>query len=381
MLEWLIIGGGIHGTHLSLVLTKRLGIAEQRVRVLDPYPEPLHRWHEITQAVGMDYLRSPQVHNLHYDQGSLGVFARIHQQDADTRFIPAYARPSLALFNRHSAYLIDKFGLAALRVRGTAQRLTEIGGGWRVETEHGALDARRVLLAVGVNDEPHMPAWAQDHASARHVFMPGFRRDDVRGTVVVVGGGLTAVQLALALARDLAQTCTVVLLMRHPLRIYDFDSDPCWQNAICLKDFLATPDPAARRQQIAAARHVGSVPPNTAKALEAARAEGALSVIQAQTLHAEGHTLTLADGSQIHADHVLLATGSTRARPGGTWIDQAILEYNLPTAACGYPDVWKSLCWRAGLVVSGALAELALGPAARNIVGARMAGERLAATC
>jgi hypothetical protein len=49
----------------------------------------------------------------------------------------------------------------------------------------------------------------------------------------------------------------------------------------------------------------------------------------------------------------------------------------LPFAPCGYPVVNRYLAWGRGLFVTGALAELELGPVARNISGARRAGERL----
>jgi hypothetical protein len=49
----------------------------------------------------------------------------------------------------------------------------------------------------------------------------------------------------------------------------------------------------------------------------------------------------------------------------------------LRTASCGYPIVDAGLRWHPGLFVSGALAELALGPVARNLSGARRAGDRL----
>ncbi|MCI0552745.1 MAG: hypothetical protein L0287_17485, partial [Anaerolineae bacterium] len=62
MLDWLIVGGGIHGTHLSYYLTQRLGVSAERVRVLDPFVEPLARWDVMTTNVGMTYLRSPHVH-------------------------------------------------------------------------------------------------------------------------------------------------------------------------------------------------------------------------------------------------------------------------------------------------------------------------------
>ena len=46
MLEWLIVGGGIHGTHLSLVLTEKLGFSRDSVRVHDPHHDPLARWRQ-----------------------------------------------------------------------------------------------------------------------------------------------------------------------------------------------------------------------------------------------------------------------------------------------------------------------------------------------
>ncbi|MBL8151238.1 MAG: hypothetical protein JNN15_15045, partial [Blastocatellia bacterium] len=43
----------------------------------------------------------------------------------------------------------------------------------------------------------------------------------------------------------------------------------------------------------------------------------------------------------------------------------------------GYPIVDRSLKWHPGIYVSGPLAELELGPTARNIIGARTAAEKL----
>ena len=61
-LDWLIVGGGVHGTHLSHVLVNRAGVAPDRVRVLDPQEHPLETFWRVTGATGMRYLRSPGVH-------------------------------------------------------------------------------------------------------------------------------------------------------------------------------------------------------------------------------------------------------------------------------------------------------------------------------
>jgi hypothetical protein len=41
----------------------------------------------------------------------------------------------------------------------------------------------------------------------------------------------------------------------------------------------------------------------------------------------------------------------------------------------------EQLCWHPGIYVSGALAELELGPPAANIVGGRLAAQRLKSLC
>ena len=58
-------------------------------------------------------------------------------------------------------------------------------------------------------------------------------------------------------------------------------------------------------------------------------------------------------------------------------MDQLVESAELPCASCGYPIVDRGLRWHPRIYVSGPLAELELGPAARNIAGARRAGDRL----
>ncbi|NCC37207.1 MAG: hypothetical protein EOM24_35145, partial [Chloroflexia bacterium] len=76
MLDWLIIGGGLHGTHLALVLTARAGVPAERLRILDPHAHLLAHWDRCTSATGMTYLRSTLVHHLALDPHDLWHFAR-----------------------------------------------------------------------------------------------------------------------------------------------------------------------------------------------------------------------------------------------------------------------------------------------------------------
>ena len=53
---------------------------------------------------------------------------------------------------------------------------------------------------------------------------------------------------------------------------------------------------------------------------------------------------------------------------------------SLPCAECGYPVVEPDLRWHPRIYVTGPLAELELGPASRNISGARRAADRIVAS-
>ncbi len=428
MLDYLIVGGGIHGTHLSLYLTQRMGVPHDRLRVLDPYEAPLARWDSNIANVAMDYLRSSHAHNLHYDPFSLITFARTHESLA--RFTDPNGRPSVELFRAHNQHLIRRYKLDSLHIVGRANGLAHYGDGWRVETSRGSLEARRVILAISLTEQPYWPEWAQTMRAAgapvHHIFDPAFKRESVTHWThaVVIGGGITAAQTAMAMV----ERAPVTLLMRHPLRVHAFDSDPCWVTALCLRAFHIEPDYTRRRAIIQAARHRGSMPTDVAHGLQQAALTGALQrrlaeieratplqpVTQMQPsppLHlmergpggevafalspnlTEGNPcgtgrgpgggvshirLHLSDGTSLDSDHVILATGFESARPGGAWLDRAIADYGLPCAPSGYPIVDKTLCWQPGLYVTGPLAELEIGPVARNIIGARLASERLA---
>ena len=125
------------------------------------------------------------------------------------------------------------------------------------------------------------------------------------------------------------------------------------------------------------------MPPDVHADLQRACAEGAIELVEdAEVASAQvserGVSLGLG-GRRIDADRVLLATGFPGRRPGGAWLDAAVAAFGLPCAACGYPIVDRGLRWHPHLLVTGALAELELGPVSRNLSGAQRAGERIVA--
>jgi len=115
-LDWLIIGGGIHGVHIAARLLGEAGVDADRLRIVDPGEQLLERWRTCTATTGMTHLRSPSVHHLDLDPWSLQRFAGNRRNRKPGLFAPPYDRPNLALFNAHCDQVIETFGLADLHV-------------------------------------------------------------------------------------------------------------------------------------------------------------------------------------------------------------------------------------------------------------------------
>jgi glycine/D-amino acid oxidase-like deaminating enzyme len=392
-LDWLIVGGGIHGTYLSHVLLQQRGVPRDRVRVLDPHEAPLAYWDRFTRNTGMQYLRSPAVHHLDFHPNALRRFAKRSPGKKFARFVPPYERPGIALFREHNRALVEQHGLADVRIQERATGVACHGAHLRIETPKGALEARNVVLALGLSEQPCIPEWASSARKAGvqvdHIFDGAFRIESVGAAdrVLVVGGGITAAQVALSLTSS--RPGRVTLVLRHALRKHQFDSDPGWLGPKNMTAYSQTRDLAARRRMIAEARNRGSVPPEVFAQLRRASELGLLdfraeSSVAGASRGRDGDVeVRLESGERLAVDRIVLATGFLTQRPGGEWLTKSIEALGLSCAGCGYPIVDAGLRWLAPtgtpypLFVSGPLAELELGPSARNIIGARHAGERI----
>ena len=385
MIAWLIIGGGIHGTYLSHLLVNKVGLKRDEVRVLDPHQTPLASWNRNATNCGMRFLRSPATHNIDIPVLSLYRFAQSPAVKEMADFIPPYNRPSLSLFQRHCAHVIRHFRLEELRITGRALALHEHNRHLlTAETSVGSIAARNVMLAMGLGEQPNWPSWARglQQAGSRidHVFDRRFRTADIpesTESVVVVGGGLSAVQTALMLSKRLAGT--VRLLSQHDLYESQYDFDPCWIGPKCLREFYRQ-DYGSRRATVDRARVGGSLPGEIFEELRTALDTAGLHFQKSRIRSAvpDGDRIRLhTDTGTVWADTVVLATGFLTNRPGGDFIDQVIEELGLRCGPCGFPIIGEDLRWAANIFVTGPLAELQLGPCARNIIGARNAGRHL----
>lgn len=379
-LDWLVVGGGIHGVHLSARLLGEADVSPDRLLIVDPADQLLARWHRCTTTTGMAYLRSPAVHHLGLSPWSLQRFAGKPRNRTPGLFAGTYQRPSLELFNAHCRKVIETSGLAERHAVARVVSCTPERKGVRVRlSDDRELFTGRLLLALG-SQQLSWPDWApRDHPRVHHIF-----QEDFDGclpspqTVAVLGGGISAVQLALRLA---GEGHWVHLVSRHDLRAHQFDSDPGWLGPKRMSGFLRERDLDRRRKMIQDARHRGSVPPLLRTRVRGAieRQELAWHRVSVEGVRTETDSvcLELSDGDELQVDRLLLATGMSPERPGGRLVDELITKAELPVARCGFPIVDRALRWHPRIHVSGGLAELELGPAARNIAGARRAGQRL----
>lgn len=379
--SWLIIGGGLHGTHMAARLKKEHGL-DLNLGILDPAPSLLHQWRLRSQATGMAHLRSPVVHHLDPDPLNLLHFAKTWKGKIGSGlFINPYRRPSLSLFDAHCEDVLDRYHLNECHISDKALRCKAWDNGVLVATEnHGLILADRVILALGSSETMTWPDWAPpSDPRIQHIFDPEITWPDGNKleSYVVIGGGISAGQVALRLMKD---GCKVHVVARHKIREHQFDSDPGWLGPKFLNGFHRTVCPEKRRATIKHARNQGSMPPDVRRKLTQARKRGQLIWHEGtvEDLHASDESLNLKlnDGTTLEAHRVFLATGLCSTRPGGPFVDDLVAQ-GLPISKCGYPLINKALCWHTRIQVMGALAELELGPAARNIIGARHAADRV----
>ncbi|MYL37613.1 FAD/NAD(P)-binding protein [Halobacillus litoralis] len=378
MYKWIIIGGGVQGCCVARgLLEEKAG--NEELLIIDPYPGPMHVWQALTKKIGMSHLRSPSVHHLDTDPYSLNKYAK--GCDFAQPFRGRYARPQLDMFNQHSLDVFDDVRLEECWKQGAVNGISKEHNHWNVFHEDGSLvQGEKVVLAVGVNHSPHYPDWAREgEFSVTHVFDMQTPLPE-KGRVVIVGGGMTAAHLANTLSNK-TSVAAVSLVKRHPFRIEDFDSDPGWLGPKFLNDYEKVTCYDQRRRLIQQARHKGSITRDLHVQLKRQGSASRLKIYTGEVEKAvkgeHGFNLHLTGEQLASGDSIVLATGAEAGLPGQKWLDPLIEQCGLPCAPCGFPIVSTSLEWKEGLYVAGALAELEIGPAARNIAGARKSAERI----
>ncbi|MFO7832830.1 FAD/NAD(P)-binding protein [Halorubrum kocurii] len=392
--EYVIVGGGIHGTCLANHLITEGEYTRDEIRILDPREELLASFAKKANQCGMETLRSTFVHHIDTESFSLESFAEGHHRANELVSTKNYPdRPTLGLFLDHARDVIERRELSDCHHRSKVTDVTQSAGTetYLVETDAGAIETHRVVLAVGLGATPTLPEWTRsfpDDAPLAHVWDEAFdpaTPGAFEGRTFVVGGGITAGHLACRLAEWTA----VTLLSRHELEIELTEADPHWINWRHIGKEIHTlpPGSEARLDRVRAARNDATIPPYVERRLAEARDGGALEHRQGEITSAnatdEGLSLRFDGGTKATAARVVLATGLEPV-PKQPLVGRVSESLSLARGVEGFPVLNdQTLAWRrtdgteSAVYVSGALAEPSVGPFARNIVGARRAAERI----
>ncbi|QLK86795.1 FAD/NAD(P)-binding protein [Staphylococcus sp. 17KM0847] len=370
MYEWLIVGGGVHATTIALQL-RYLGLSTKELCIVDAHGELMAHFRTQTTRLSMPYLRSPLVHHCYPEPFDLKKFAKREQYTQ--AMIGHYQRPRLDMFFDHTAYWIEQYDLEQCHICQRAIDIYENDGHWCVTLDNGeVVQTRHVVLAMGTHETPYIPEIFKNQPDVEHIHQ--FDISDKMNVSHIVGSGISAAHLTLKLLSEKRNT-PLHLWTKKELEVFDFDADPGWLGPKNMRAFHQEKDLAKRVEVNKAERHKGSMPKEMYTKLMRAVDQGDL-VIHHTPIHevVEHHIVT--DDTSIHYDGVYLATGFVMDLMEQPLIQSIISQYDASMVS-GYPVISEALEWIPNVFVSGMLADLELGPFARNIMGGRMAAQRI----
>lgn len=374
-----VVGAGPHALTFCVYLLTARPDWHDRLTVIDP-DGWITAWNARLARLGITVLRSPGVHHPDPYPYALADFARQRTDE----LIGDYRAPTARLFHDFCRHLIRVHRLDSIHRCGRVAAihtgldgdtaLVELASGCRLRADH-------VVIASNPAT-PRIPSWATAAHPTRATPCGVVRHADTvdmsqvlpEQRIVVVGGGLTAAQLALGAARAGAQ---VTLLPPGPLRSSVTDIDPTWLGPHQLRPYFAEPD-WERRSQIYHQARRGTIPPSWIEEIHHAADTATLDLHESATItavHLDGPTATAETTSgPIDADQIWLATGWDH----NCRHDPLISSLRPALTTTGLPIIDTALRIPGSAVhLMGAAAALQIGAAAPNLAGARIASERL----
>ena len=257
------------------------------------------------------------------------------------------------------------------------------------------LSARNVVLATGMVGSPIIPRGLKGCHTVPWTSPKAFTKSSIKKKehVLVIGGGLTAVQAALRVV-DAGNTC--ILCSRRPLQEKHFDISVEWFDQRrankCLSEFYHD-SIENRLLRLKEARDGGSVPPLYMKRLDQKRDSLKCWVGDVEYRH-DDDDINAADkdddrilihfqGSVHKFDKIVVACGIKPDCVAQPLIEKIHKQW--PINVCGgLPDVTQDMRWHDGktgnenVYVAGAMAGLQVGPDAGNLMGIRRAASVIA---
>jgi hypothetical protein len=383
------------------------------VCVIDPEPNWMNTWKTSFEQLNIQHLRSPAIaHPNMFDRNALLAFAVERGRESELNEsgcsdikslfglgqtqVGLWKLPSTKLFLDFCDDMVSSLAHTYLQGRVVDLLKQDQDGNHCLQYtdptgEARCISTRNVILTAGTLGRPILPcglvgcptvSWNSPEAFLTRTVCD--RLLPKKQHVLVVGGGLTAVQAALRVA-EAGNTC--VLCSRRPLRRQHFDIPVDWfdqrKTNKCLSGFYH--DTIENRlEKLKEARDGGSVPPMYMKRLE--ENKGRLSCWvgdveyhdEEEDASEDGSVTILFEGSPYKFDKIVLACGIQPDCKSNPLVEKIHRLWPIPIHG-GLPDVTEDLRWHDGqttppnLFVTGAMAGLQVGPDAGNLMGIRRA--------
>jgi cation diffusion facilitator CzcD-associated flavoprotein CzcO len=341
-------------------------------------------------GLGQRVMRSPYQHHLApSSELQMLDFARLHRRqltaiERDQLALGASGRRAIVprdVFTAHSAHVVAAhrlrefayhFPVAAVGARGD--------GRWHILGQDGqAVTARVVVVATGSRHAPWpdpLPVARPEIAARVTSAFAGPGHLEPEEPVVVVGSGLTAAHAILQVVSAGAHPIWLVRREEH-YRELDFSPSYFQEDGIRLFQKMLL----SKRCRCLREAFRGSIMPEFATLLRTLEQRCMIDIhrfvhIDHMHLHSDNQIrIYLSSGRDVLASRIILATGlapSARALPAGIRLVDDIypLLHDQTLEVVDAPNVFAA----------GVLASLSLGPAARNVGGARLAAERIVPT-
>ena len=370
----LIIGSGPQG----IILAARLDAAGHKdFIIVDPFERPAYLLGERFRDCGTVHLRSGCGEHCDDLAESLRMFCESTGRGDELR--TDRKRPTVELFMAHTELVWNRHALGEHLLRAWVADIRRAqDGSFIVVTNRGKIRAKEVYLCIG-QPTPAYPLWATTtrghNPRVSHIFDNDYELTQLPEgeQFVVVGGGITAAQVASSLVLQAGRRVTLVT--RRPLtggagRTNTVDwLDPDRRRQLCALPW------GKRAAYLKDEGDSGTVPWWELEVLDRLKNEAKIIHRITEVAHlapTNAHVCLIdRDGDEIHGDAVVLATGLETGIP--PWLKMSASALGLPFDERGFPLLTDQLEWGKGLFVHGHFAKLVVGPFAANIVGGMIA--------
>jgi cation diffusion facilitator CzcD-associated flavoprotein CzcO len=383
-----IVGAGPAGVAVASALWHH-GVRD--VVLLDEAHRPCGRFFDRINVLKQRVLRSPYEHHPGvegYRDCELLDFARLHWslltgvERREVRMAQAGHRSVVPVdvFEAYCRHVIATHQVSARTWQATVHEVLPTARAVTVSAGRFAVTAPFAVLCTGEERRPAPAAWWSNSPAPAEMSRVSWWDEAVpegAGDVVVVGSGLTSAHL---ISNALTDGRRVRWVMREAAERYQCsDVNSAFFRAEGRARFDGLP--WADRLGMMRAQRRASVMFEFRPLLERAEADGRLTVhrgsaVEAVTSGGSTAVVRLASGDRVIGDHVVLALGTSPSAGA------RLLPEHLLGGRDGWPDLdERTLAYRRAprVLAVGAAAGMALGPAARNIDGHRVATARVAA--